>query len=121
MERDGDEKPALQRTGEDVPGKKQLVQRLRRGRAGGFEELSTKALRLEVGELRVSSQTGNHGSGHVGTGAESRGCVSNGMGSHWSQEVLSPGGPHQDGSPATLWKRATRRDGEAQPLQWSHI
>lgn len=51
------------------------MQRLRRGRAGGFEEMSTEALRLEVGELRVSSRTGSHGSGHVGTEGLGQGGV----------------------------------------------
>lgn len=52
-----------------------------------------KALRLEVGELRVNSQTGRHGSGHVGIEGLSQGvgCVSGGMGSPGSRRFVPLG------------------------------
>lgn len=67
-------------------------------------------MRLEVGELRVNSQAGRHGSGRGGAEGLSQGvgCVSSGMdGMGWdgSREVCSPWCPHRDGSPVTLWKR----------------
>lgn len=46
-------------------------------------------LRLEGSGLKVNSQTGRQGSGHVGAEGLSQGvgCVSSGMESHWSQEA----------------------------------